>query len=376
MEKIIESYIKNTISEDELNILREWVSKEGNAIRFKEMIHKYYQDHPFDPKKSFKVFESQTFDKDKKVYAFPKNGKKRFSFIKYAAIFVGMATTGYFMYQMNPKPVKTAVSPHEVTLEVEGMGTRILNTSDHNNIKTDNGSVLAEQNGNILDYRTTKNSIAHNILKVPYGKTFHVHLSDGTHVYLNAGSILRYPSKFIEGRIREVFLEGEGYFKVTKNGEWPFIVRGTNMNAEVFGTEFNVSSYSEDPKSKIVLVEGSVGVFEGDDRFNARSDFLLSPNEMASKTNMDRIHVSPVDVSSHIAWIDGALLFKNERFTSIAKKLERHYNVRIVNNYMALGEKKFTGRFDIETVDQVLTAFQKTNKFTYIRKGDEIIINL
>ena len=96
---------------------------------------------------------------------------------------------------------------------------------------------------------------------------------------------------------------------------------------------------------------------------------------MVTRSGTETLVVSEVDISGHIAWIDGTLLFKNEKFENIIKKLRRHYDVVITNNDLALGEKRFTGRFDIETVEQILMTFQKTNHFNYIVKDRTIIIN-
>ena len=86
-------------------------------------------------------------------------------------------------------------------------------------------------------------------------------MSDGTLVYLNAGSTLRYPVTFLNGKSREVSLDGEAYFVVSKDKDHPFIVNANEVSTQVYGTEFNISSYKNDPKVDIVLVEGSIGVY-------------------------------------------------------------------------------------------------------------------
>ena len=102
---------------------------------------------------------------------------------------------------------------------------------------------------------------------------------------------------------------------------------------------------------------------------------MLEPNQMASTYDGHDVKVGSVDISSHVAWVEGTLLFKNEDFNAIALKLQRFYNVTITNNNLALEEKKFTGRFDIETVEQILETFRKTNHFSYTIEGRNIIIN-
>nr|WP_281387348.1 FecR domain-containing protein [Arenibacter arenosicollis] len=230
-----------------------------------------------------------------------------------------------------------------------------------------------------MDYQginSEDGEIVYNVLRVPYGKTFEVLLPDQTHVFLNAGSSLRYPNKFQKGKDREVLLEGEGYFKVSKDKNSPFIVNANGITTEVFGTEFNITSYGDDSFTSVVLIEGSVGVTDNSKRLSGlQPDLMLKPNDMATKTKGEEISVEQVDIAEHVSWISGTLFFKNENFRSIVKKLQRHYNVVVINNYKALEEKKFTGRFDIESVEQILKTFQKSNNFNYIITKNNIIIN-
>jgi len=175
---------------------------------------------------------------------------------------------------------------------------------------------------------------------------------------------------------REVFLDGEAYFDVSKNKNDSFIVNTNDICTEVYGTEFNVSSYSNDDKKYVVLVEGSVGVFSSELNIAKQDLIMLTPNKKASYSNQNKkITTKDVVVDNYIAWKDGVLMFENERFENIVRKLERHYNVTIQNNYTALNEIKFTGTFDIESIDQVLHAFQGYRSFKYELTNKKIIIN-
>ena len=148
--------------------------------------------------------------------------------------------------------------------------------------------------------------LVYNTLYVPYGKKFGVVLSDGSEVYLNSGSTLKYPVKFIQGQSREVFLDGEAYFTVAKHKENSFLVNANNIISKVYGTQFNVSSYDNEAYTQVVLIEGSVGVSSSENS----SEFMLKPNEIAKYIKSNKTLVTnTVDVSSHVAWIDGVLLF-------------------------------------------------------------------
>ncbi|NKI27855.1 FecR family protein [Arenibacter sp. 6A1] len=371
---IIRKYLQNTISEEDLDHLKDWISNKDNQKHFREYIYSHYNNKAYDAKRAFKLFEDATFDK-KSVIQFK---SVKTTIFKYAAVFVGLLVLSYTIFYFNQNKV-TEQPENQVTLEVEGSGVKFLNTSVTKDLKGKDGQVLAKQNKNTLDYQglgSEDGEIVFNVLRVPYGKTFQVLLPDQTHVILNAGSSLRYPNKFQKGKNREVYLEGEGYFKVSKNKNSPFIVKSNGITTEVFGTEFNISSYTDDSFTSVVLVEGSVGVTDNSERqSNFRTNLMLKPNEMASKTIGAEISIQQVDIADHVSWVDGTLFFKNESFGSIVKKLQRHYNVVVINNNKALEEKKFTGRFDIESIEQILKTFQKTNNFSYIITKNNIVIN-
>ena len=371
---IIRQYLQNTISKEDLDHLKDWISNEDNQKQFREFIYSHYNNKAYDTKKAFQLFENATLDNGV-VVPFK---SLRATIFKYAAVFVVLMALSYTIFHFN-RNTTVELPENQVTLEVEGSGVKILNPSVSKDLTGKDGEVLAKQEKNTLDYQGLDGEdaeIVYNVLRVPYGKTFQVLLPDKTHVFLNAGSSLRYPSKFKKGKNREVFLEGEGYFKVSKNKNSPFIVKAKGITTEVFGTEFNISSYTDDSYTAVVLIEGSVGITDNSEQqSNFKTNLMLKPNEMASKTMSSEISVEQVDIAEHISWVDGTLFFKNESFGSIVKKLQRHYNVVVTNNYKALDEKKFTGRFDIESVEQILNTFQKTNNFRYIITDNKIVIN-
>ena len=214
----------------------------------------------------------------------------------------------------------------------------------------------------------------YNTLVVPYGKRFNIELSDGTKVYLNAGSTFRYPVQFIAGKSRQVFLDGEAFFKVAHNKEDAFLVQSGDLQTKVYGTQFNISSYKNDPVQEVVLVEGSVGV-KVIKAAHKESEVLLKPNMLASHVQQNgAIVTQEVKVDKYIAWTKGVLFFKEERFGDILKRLQRHYDVVIKNENTTLQDIRFTGTFDIETISQVLDVFSKYATMKYSIKGNKIII--
>ncbi|MEZ4968540.1 MAG: DUF4974 domain-containing protein [Flavobacteriaceae bacterium] len=373
IKNIIRRYLEGTLSKADTSRLSDWVKDKENRILFENTLQEFYRNDAFNTKKALERFQ-QSIVKNK-VGSSKKH--RVLPYLKYAAVLIGMVFVLSMVLRFNSdNPI--IIDQNEITLVIGEDDVQVLNDSMVIDINAKNGNRLAKQHGRILNY--TGSDGRHlpkvfNTLHIPYGKTFGIKLSDNSYVHLNAGSKLRFPVQFIEGEPREVFLEGEGYFKVAKNSGSPFIVRANNVSTQVFGTEFNVSAYKEDAEAKIVLVEGSIGVFGNSEKYDPLKDVLLKPNEMATTSTGKEVRIDQVDVGGHVAWVKGALQFKNEDFNTIARKLQRFYNIVITNNNLALTEKKFTGRFDIETVEQILETFRKTNSFNYTIEGRHIIIN-
>ncbi|RUA15542.1 MAG: FecR family protein, partial [Flavobacteriia bacterium] len=214
-----------------------------------------------------------------------------------------------------------------------------------------------------------------NVLRVPFGKSLSLTLQDGSVVRLNSGSTLTYPSSFAGMDKREVQLEGEAFFEVAKNPDQPFIVGTKNMYTQVFGTVFNISAYDEDSISEVVLVEGSVGIGATDRP--AYGDLqMLKPSQRASSREGSGglFVVEDVDVTPYISWTQGVLSFENEEMSEIIKRLQRQFNIKIVNKHERLGERRFTGMFDEEDLDRILRTIQAHTHFSYSKEGNTITI--
>jgi len=299
--------------------------------------------------------------------------KKAVTILKYAAV---IALVFIVKNTFMPGTTLEVINQDTVTLELNDGTLKTIHPGDE--IINANGSVLLAENSDQLEYDTSteahKNTeLFYNKLHVPFGKQFKVKLSDGTLVYLNSGSTLKYPVKFLNGKSREVFLDGEAYFVVSKDKNHPFIVNANEISTQVYGTEFNISSYKNDTNLDIVLVEGSIGVYNN---LKNEKQLLLVPNEKASFNKKDlKFAKETVDAKNFIAWKDGVLLFENATFESIVKKLERNYNVSIQNNFTSLNTVKFSGTFDTETIDEIVKAFQAYKSFNYTITDNQIIIN-
>ena len=178
---------------------------------------------------------------------------------------------------------------------------------------------------------------------VPSGKRERITLPDGSEVWLNSGTLLLYPSDFI-GDKREIYLVGEGYFKVRKRPEQPFIVRTKAMRVQVLGTEFNLSAYSDQEKITTTLEEGSLKILPDNPSV---APCILSPNEqLVYIPSRGKVDVRQVVGSDYSAWKEGGLLFNNDSFEDILKTLERVYNVKVHLRTSAYHSNRLTIHFN------------------------------
>ncbi|HWV74182.1 MAG TPA: FecR domain-containing protein [Pseudosphingobacterium sp.] len=160
-------------------------------------------------------------------------------------------------------------------------------------------------------------------LSTPKGGQYQVTLADGTKVWLNAATVLRYPQKFASN-VRTVELEGEAYFEIARNEKAPFVVRTKNESVQVLGTHFNVNTYKDDQISTVSLLEGSVKV-----SLPNEISQILKPGQQ-SVAYTDRIDVQPVNISEAIAWKNGEFMFNSESLVSAMTKIARWYDIEIV----------------------------------------------
>lgn len=215
-----------------------------------------------------------------------------------------------------------------------------------------------------------------NEIIVPFGRKSNMILADGTKVWLNAGSRFAFPTKF-QGEIREVFLEGEGYFEVAKDSKHPFIISTNDLNIEVLGTKFNVSAYDPDDFVETVLFEGSVQVFEKKGLFSRK--VIMTPNQKSTyrKSNR-RIVLNPEsNPETYKGWIEGWYLFSNEKPELVLKKLERYYNIQFEYDPLLLSSSlPVSGKLDLkESLDEVLTVVSKVTKIDYQITGNRVILS-
>ncbi len=299
------------------------------------------------------------------------------AWFKYAAVAVVILSVIIIGYNSGLFFNQPRMADNSIILKLQDGSERII-SDESSDLILDDISAEIDTAKTLLSYNDSKDIVSelieYNELIVPRGKRFKVKLSDGTLVYLNSKSHLKYPVRFGNMPTREIMLEGEGYFQVAKNPDQPFIVNTNTVNVTVLGTHFNVRCYDEDNEVKTTLEEGKVLT----KLLSKQQEVFLNPGEAAIfKRGSDNLKVEEVNVENDIAWVRNRLFFNNEPFKNILKKIERSYGVTVNCKDDVLLNKSFYGDFDIETenVDDVLKAFALTGYFQYtINKNGEINI--
>ncbi len=179
-------------------------------------------------------------------------------------------------------------------------------------------------------------------------------LADGSKVWLNSGSKLKYPKDF-SGRRREVFLTGEAYFEVESDVSKPFIVRTKRLNVRATGTHFNVNVSSIEKASQITLVEGKITVCRNLNGGKTVEISRMHPSQnLAFDTLSGAFNVITEDTYRFIAWKDGKLIFRNDPLEDVIKKIGYFYNVDIELKDEKLKEYRYRATFEDESLDEIL----------------------
>ena len=251
-------------------------------------------------------------------------------------------------------------------------------------LETPQGTQIVNDTSNLLAYQTNSPAgsqyqqvrdsqiilPSYHTIQIPAGTDYGVTLTDGTRIWLNCESKLRFPEQFEEGKPREVFLEGEGFFQVVHAEGWPFIVNTKGMKVQVTGTCFNVKSYPTEDIVHTTLVEGSVWAYTD------KSKVLLKPSE---QFRLDRItgetSVQKVDTDLYTGWVKGMFVFRNQRLEDVMNEVARWYGMTIFYTNPEAKEIKISANLDkYEEIDNLLEIINESGKVLAVRKANTITV--
>lgn len=220
--------------------------------------------------------------------------------------------------------------------------------------------------------------VVYNTLSTARGEQYQVYLPDGTRVWLNAASSLKYPASFANVKERKVEMNGEAYFEVASDKTHPFIVKTNKQEVEVVGTHFNVSSYGDESEVRTTLLEGSVKVAVIPTHGNAKvkGPFkILRPGQQTVLSTTGSLQVRPADSDQAVAWKNGLFMFNDEDLESIMKKISRWYDVEVIFKDNEIKKQLFGGtitRFD--NISTVLKVLELTGHVKFDIKDRELLV--
>lgn len=375
--EIIFKVLNSKASDNEHQILQKWRESSSNnenlyqRIRSKERIQS-----------SFEIYDKINLDEAYKKVKPIKTPIKKISSVwfKYsAAILVVVLISNALIYFL-----KTS-SPANNHLIKPGDHKALLITPDgaeyrlHDNTLKDieRDNLILHNDGQKLQYpqNYTAEAAPENeihILSVPRGGEYELTLSDGTTIWLNSETTIKFPSYF-EGDIREVELIGEAYFMVAHNTQMPFIVHTNEINIEVLGTEFNVKSYPYENGIATTLLNGKVKVFNEN---KTDDEHILTPGHQALFNKKNQvIEVNEVDAFSTAAWRFDRFVFRRESLGNIMNAIGRWYNVSVVYSEPELQSLKFNMNiYKYDEIEEMLAAIEKTGKVSFEQDHNIIIV--
>ena len=367
--------IKNTLTAEEVIIFNEWYSQSEIHREYFNKVKAQFGNKPtsIDTKKGWERISREINPKTK--------ARTYWKYAAAAAIIVFVVSLP-FIFKNNPslepsmptlvQQPTIEIGTDKATLTLEDGSSVVLHKGeeyDAGHIKSD-GEQLLYETGKAVP----KNDLAFNILTIPRGGQFFITLADGTKVWLNSDSKLRYPVAFTENETRMVeLIYGEAYFEVSPSSQHNgshFKVSTKYQEIDVVGTEFNVKAYNEDPIISTTLVEGKVLVKNGQSFKN------LNPGQQSQlDSSTNTFEITEVDVSNEVSWKNGFFSFKKKPLHEIILVLSRWYDVDFkVENTDAV-KISFNGVFNKkQNIENILKIIENTNEVKFEIKGKTILV--
>ena len=390
LKDLIEKYIANTCTRKELEQLLVMIENETST----EAITQTLKDRWERSGQKNALRESELDEKfallmqdarhEAPVISMLSAKKERRKNIRYAAaaiIICMLSVSLYFLFKPQParqisktENIKTPandVAPggNKAILTLANGTSIILDSAANGTLTTQGNSKILKLNG-MLSYNTLKNKsseVLYNTISTPRGGQYELMLSDGSKVWLNAASSLRFPASFV-GKERKVELLGEAYFEVAKNAAMPFKVKVHGMEVEVLGTHFNINSYDNESMIRTTLLEGSVKINKNN------SSSLLKPGEQAQMNKAGEIKIiNNVDVEEAIAWKEGKFQFDKADIHDIMRQLARWYDVDV--EYKGTVSSHFGGTISRDVnLSQVLNMLHLTGEVNFQIQDKKVVV--
>lgn len=365
IEKIIVKFLTHNANEKDLDKLTDWFTTKKNVLFF---------DHHIETNYALNMNMNKFDSSGVKKALLKKIRQDRFVFyqkkvVQYAAIALMVFGSGYFFrhHLFNPSSETPFTAPVIVHNQIEtGTDKAILTLETGQDVVLTRGqsytTETASSNGEEIVYQTTApKELTFHTLTIPRGGQFFVVLSDGTKIWLNSESKLKYPVSFSEGQPRSVeLLYGEAYFEVSPSTEHQgagFRVKHPQQDVQVLGTTFNIKAYKDETNIYTTLVEGKVAIQ------TEHLDQLLAP---AQQANLDlttsRMRIAVVDVYNETSWKEGVFSFEEKSLYDLMLVLARWYDMEVVFENKSLENIQFFGKLKKQqSIEEILSAIKNSS---------------
>ncbi|QEH41208.1 FecR family protein [Chitinophaga sp. XS-30] len=322
LQSLLDKYLEGNLTQEERDQLARLMRSPQSQVYFAALLDEQFNDDTRPLTGDAATGERILGELMKQI---PQTTVRRIQIWRWAAAAaILLISLGTYLLYNSDQPVKVA----QQTEISPGKNGAILTLADNTQVSLDTlrngiialqgGAVAKVVNGSLV-YEAKGNEVMYNTMHTPNGRQFQIVLPDGTQVWLNAASSIRYPTVFT-GRERRVEIKGEAYFEVAKKKNMPFRVNVNNKaEVEVLGTYFNINAYEEEPSINTTLLEGAVSV----------GNVVLKPGQQARITDSIQI-VDNIDVSSVTAWKNGFFDFEGQSLRVVMRQLERWYDIKVV----------------------------------------------
>jgi len=392
IQDLISKYEKGLLSEAEKQELDNWYhSFNDRQTVVSDMEHG--SEESLSGRVALRLQESLATEEDTYEPATGKPARKWYRTVAVALIFILLSGTIYYFIQPDnttiqqplavaaPVPVGDVAPGGNKALLTLDDGSVIILDSVNNGILGEQGNVEVKklENGQVAyqtshgDVSAAEEKIFYNTITTPRGGEYQVTLSDGTKVWLNAASSIRFPTAF-RGANRNVQITGEVYFEVAHNADKPFKVSAGKSAIEVLGTHFNVNAYNDEVQIRTSLLEGSVKVAAADET-NPKQVKILRPGQQARMVKSGRISIANnIDTEEVMAWKNGLFVFKSTDLRSIMRQIARWYDVDI--EYKGHVGMQFTGQITRNNnVSKVLQMLELTEEVKFSVEGKKVVVS-
>lgn len=380
--RLLEKYDKGTATAQERAIVEHWYLKEAERQHLTAVEERI--DHLKDEMWSATLIKAGLSKPPRKIFSL-------WTRLAAAAVLILIGTSVYLFNFRDTEKISqpssqlaNAGSPgsNKAVLTLSNGKTIDLDAVKDGKIAEQQGVTIAKTAGGQVIYTLSEAQklttvTSYNTIKTPNGGEYQVDLPDGTKVWLNAGSSLKYPTVFTANE-RKVELAGEGYFEVSHDKSRPFRVitipnqkGGSGQQVEVLGTHFNISCYPDEAIINTTLLEGSVKV----SGLKNKKFVLLKPGEQASKLP-GSLTVRSADLEEALAWRNGKFKFNDEDVVSIMKKVTRWYNLNVEYQDEAVKRERFSGTISrFENISELLKNLELANTIKFRIQGNKIILS-